>query len=88
MSSADMMPRNLLRRVETFVYLENPTVRKQVITQILPALLRDQRNAWFLQSDGSYLHPETGADDFCAHSYFIENPSLSGLGSLAKGKVG
>lgn len=86
-SSADMMPRNLLRRVETFVYLENPTVRKQVITQILPALLRDQRNAWFLQGDGSYVHPETGADDFCSHSYFIANPSLSGLGSLAKGKV-
>ena len=86
-SSADMMPRNLRRRVEMFVYLENPTVRKQVVNQILPALLRDRRNVWFLQSDGGYNHPETTADAFCAHSYFITNPSLSGLGSLAKDKA-
>lgn len=84
MSSADLMPRNLHRRVEMFVYLENPTVRKQVVGQIIPALLRDERNCWFLQGDGSYLHPETNEDAFCAHSYFITNPSLSGLGSLAK----
>ena len=84
MSSADLMPRNLLRRVETFVQLENPTVRKQVINQILTATLRDEKNSWFLKSDGSYRHPATGPDSFSAHDYFIANPSLSGAGSLAK----
>jgi polyphosphate kinase len=84
MSSADLMPRNLLRRVEMFVQLENPTVRKQVINQILTALLQDERNSWFLMPDGSYRHPETGPDSFSAHDYFIANPSLSGAGSLAK----
>ena len=84
MSSADLMPRNLLRRVEMFVQLENPTVRKQVINQILTALLQDEKNSWFLMPDGSYRHPETGPDSFSAHDYFIANPSLSGAGSLAR----
>ena len=84
MSSADLMPRNLLRRVEMFVQLENATVRKQVMNQIFPALLRDEKNCWFLQPDGSYKHPESGPDSFSAHDYFIANPSLSGAGSLAK----
>ena len=38
----------------------NPTVRKQVINQILTALLQDERNSWFLMPDGSYRHPEAG----------------------------
>ena len=84
-SSADLMPRNLLRRVEVFVQLENPTVRKQVINQILMALLHDVRNSWHLNSDGSYSRPETDPNSFSAHDYFIANPSLSGAGSLAKG---
>jgi polyphosphate kinase len=84
MSSADLMPRNLLRRVEMFIQLENPTVRKQVINQILTATLRDEKNSWFLKSDGTYRHPATGPDSFSAHDYFIANPSLSGAGSLAK----
>jgi len=84
LASADLMPRNLLRRVEMFVLLENPTVRKQVIKQILPALLRDQRNCWLLLPDGSYQHLESDKDSFSAHDYFMSNPSLSGAGSLAK----
>jgi len=84
LSSADLMPRNLLRRVEMFVQLENPTVRKQVINQIFPALLRDEKNCWFLMADGSYRHPLSGLDSFSAHDYFMSNPSLSGAGSLAK----
>ena len=84
LASADLMPRNLLRRVEMFVQLENPTVRKQVIKQILPALLRDERNCWLLLPDGSYQHMESDEDSFSAHDYFMSNPSLSGAGSLAK----
>lgn len=84
MSSADLMPRNLLRRVEMFVQLENPTVRKQVINQIFPALLRDEKNCWLLMPDGGYQHTASGPNSFSAHDYFMANPSLSGAGSLAK----
>ena len=82
-SSADLMPRNLRRRVECFMRLENPTIRKQVLHQIMVALLRDEKNAWYLQPDGSYVHPQTDETGFSCHEYFMSNPSLSGLGSLA-----
>ena len=82
-SSADLMPRNLRRRVECFMRLENPTIRKQVLHQIMVALLRDEKNAWYLKSDGSYVHPQTEENSFSCHEYFMSNPSLSGLGSLA-----
>ena len=83
-SSADLMPRNLRRRVECFMTLTNPTVCKQVLHQIMVAHLRDQKNSWFLQPDGSYVRPEIETDAFSCHDYFISNPSLSGLGSLAQ----
>ena len=82
-SSADLMPRNLRRRVECFMRLENPTIRKQVLHQIMVAHLRDEKNAWYLQPDGSYVHPQTDETSFSCHEYFMSNPSLSGLGSLA-----
>ncbi len=82
-SSADLMPRNLRRRVECFMRLENPTIRKQVLHQIMVALLRDEKNSWYLQPDGSYVHPQTDETSFSCHEYFMSNPSLSGLGSLA-----
>ena len=82
-SSADLMPRNLGGRVECFMRLENPTIRKQVLHQIMAALLRDEINAWYLQPDGSYMRPQTDETSFSCHEYFMSNPSLSGLGSLA-----
>jgi polyphosphate kinase len=47
------------------------------------ALLRDEKNSWYLQPDGSYVHPQTDETSFSCHEYFMSNPSLSGLGSLA-----
>jgi len=84
MSSADLMPRNLRRRVECFMTLVNPTVHKQVASQIMVAHLRDQKNSWFLQPDGRYMRPKIEDDAFSCHDYFMSNPSLSGLGSLAQ----
>ena len=82
--SADLMPRNLYRRVEVLVPLENRTVRKQVLSQVVRALDLDKRNSWDLQPDGAYTKLEASEDNLLsAHEYFMQNPSLSGQGSLA-----
>ncbi|MBS0564208.1 MAG: RNA degradosome polyphosphate kinase [Proteobacteria bacterium] len=81
-SSADWMGRNLSRRVETLVETLNDTVKAQIVSQIMAANLADEAQSWVLQPDGRYLRdlPE-GADLFSCHTFFMENPSLSGRGS-------
>ena len=79
-SSADWMPRNMNWRVETLVPVENATVHRQVMTEIMAANLRDETQSWTLGADGAYQRVDTGADGFSAHAYFLTNPSLSGRG--------
>ena len=83
-SSADLMTRNLDRRVETFIPIINETVHEQIMKQIMVTYLKDDINSWLLRSDGTYDKIVSKSKPFSAFQYLLNKPSLSGRGSKQK----
>jgi polyphosphate kinase len=60
--SADWMPRNLDRRVEAVTPVEDAEIGKQ-LKELLDLMLSDNRQAWELQADGSYVQRRPGKNE-------------------------
>jgi polyphosphate kinase len=73
LSSADLMPRNLNRRVEILFPIEDPDLKNKII-HILDVIFRDNHNARLLLPDGKYIRltPKKNEPRFSSQRYFRE----------------
>ena len=73
--SADAMRRNLDKRIEVLVPVENPRLVEHIRDVVLARYLEDNTHAWELSADGSYTHRTAkGAKAVDAQQWFMENP--------------
>jgi polyphosphate kinase len=73
MGSADWMPRNFHRRVETMFPVDDPAIRARLV-DILELQISDNAKSWILRPDGKYerVVPKPGAPLVRCQAKFIE----------------
>ncbi|KZZ10417.1 RNA degradosome polyphosphate kinase [Oleibacter sp. HI0075] len=76
--SADLMERNLLRRVETAFPVETNKIKERMKEE-LEIYVKDNTQAWILQTDGSYVRAQPGPDDetISAQSWLLDKLAAS-----------
>lgn len=74
LSSADWMNRNLLRRIEVAFPIYDKALKRRVMAEGLRPYLKDNVNAWELNSDGSYHRKKTRPKQahFCAQQFLMQ----------------
>ena len=80
--SADWMPRNLRRRVEVLVPVEDAALAERIRSQVLSACLVDSQKSWRLLPDGSHEPPDT-AGELSAQSALMANARGEGFDILS-----
>jgi polyphosphate kinase len=74
--SADLMPRNIDRRVEILFPIENEKMRQYIVENILDVYLKDTEKAYVLQGDGTYIPRNEDIEDgeqlFNSQLHFLE----------------
>lgn len=83
-SSADWMPRNLFRRIESMFPIEDPDLKARVRDEIIAFSFDDTGAAWRAQPDGRYTKIAPDGDDVPLRSQlkFIEHARSAGLKSI------
>ncbi len=84
LSSADMMPRNMDRRIEILIPIRDPDVRKRLVHEIMDTCWADNVKARVLQADGKYTRkkPGVGQPELRSQSRFIEIVREGGIQSM------
>ncbi len=75
LSSADWMDRNFFRRVEVCFPIRDETNEKRVFQEAIQTYLRDNCQAWVLQSDGSYRLEKSSGEAVSAQEYLLDTLS-------------
>ena len=80
--SADLMPRNIDRRVEVLFPIEDEEMRQYIVENILDVFLRDTAKAYTLRGDGTYIPRselvEDGEQLFNSQLHFLlENTGMT-----------
>ena len=78
LGSADLMPRNLNRRVEQLFPVEDPNLRESLYQHILQVHLRDNLQARRLLPDGDYerVQPQDGEPEMDSQAWMVEHRGL------------
>lgn len=75
-ASADLMERNLYHRIEIMFPILNEENRKRIKQEIFKNYLKDSRNTWEMQSDGTYKSVRKG--NYCAQDMLLDYYSAEG----------
>jgi polyphosphate kinase len=89
-SSADLMPRNLDRRLEVLLQVTEPGAHERILAQILAANVMDNDGSWLLQPDGSWLRdaPAMAASRFSAQEFLMNGTGPARRAQVARTQTG